>query len=776
MKKQKEWKKYQYIIVIIPILLASFFFFPKEVLAVTTEYKSIAEELVVVSDDINVSFPRLYYQNLSATEDKTIGISGLIYNANPYEVTVFSTTTYYDKNYNLLATTTKNQVAAAGVYTTYTDMISINKIKKGYTANDIAYYKIDIQVNDSSLITPSKNAIYYDSDYTIDSYHIDMVVNENNTFDITETITAHFNVEKHGIFRTLPLRNDVVRTDGTKSTNRTEVSKVKVNEKYTTSTSNGQYKIRIGSADTVLTGDQTYVIKYRYNLGEDPLPDKDELYYNLIGTEWDTAIGNFSFTITMPKTFDATELGFSAGTRGSVENEKITYHVYENKIIGNYNGILQEYNGLTIRTELPEGYFVGASLTVDPIIYIMCFIPFFFLVVSIFFWYFFGRDEEVVPTVEFYPPEGINSLTAAFIYKGDVTNRDITSLLIYLANQGYIQITETKRSKFKITKLKDYDGDNYSERLFLTGLFKKKKKISGLLTRKSNEDEEEQLEEVTSNDLYNSFYLTMEDIQKEETSIKNKSKIFTLDSFSKNKYIYLMIAITFCIITIPPVLSHGEKETVFPAIIFSGVGFSIFFITLFGAVPRFKYSTKLEKFGWCCFGLVFADFPFTFMVVPALIVDYMYLIGYCVGFCCIIGMIICLKFLPKRTPYGNKMLGKIQGFKTFLETAEKDKLEALVSQNPTYFYDILPYTYALGVSDKWIKKFEVISLEAPKWYDGTDDFTTASFTSFMERTMDSAEASMSSSPSSSSSSSGGGGSSGGGSSGGGSGGGGGGSW
>lgn len=94
-------------------------------------------------------------------------------------------------------------------------------------------------------------------------------------------------------------------------------------------------------------------------------------------------------------------------------------------------------------------------------------------------------------------------------------------------------------------------------------------------------------------------------------------------------------------------------------------------------------------------------------------------------------------------------------------------------EDPTYFYNILPYTYVLGVSDKWIKKFESISLQAPSWYDSPNAFDMVSFGTFMNSTMVSAQSVMSSSPSSDS---GGGGSSGGGSSGGGSGGGGGGSW
>ena len=47
------------------------------------------------------------------------------------------------------------------------------------------------------------------ADYTIESYDIDMVVNEDNTFDITETITAFFDVPKHGIFRKIPINNTI---------------------------------------------------------------------------------------------------------------------------------------------------------------------------------------------------------------------------------------------------------------------------------------------------------------------------------------------------------------------------------------------------------------------------------------------------------------------------------------------------------------------------------------------------------------------------------------
>ena len=44
-----------------------------------------------------------------------------------------------------------------------------------------------------------------------------------------------------------------------------------------------EVKLKIGDADTVLTGRHTYQISYTYNIGNDKLKDADEFYLNLIG-------------------------------------------------------------------------------------------------------------------------------------------------------------------------------------------------------------------------------------------------------------------------------------------------------------------------------------------------------------------------------------------------------------------------------------------------------------------------------------------------------------
>ncbi len=121
----------------------------------------------------------------------------------------------------------------------------------------------------------------YNNEYVIQRYNIDMIVNEDNSFDITETITAYFYTSKHGIFRKLPLKNSITREDGSKSSNRAKITDITVNETYTTSIENEYRVIKIGDPNSTMTGSHTYIIKYKYNIGKDPLKDVDELYYAL---------------------------------------------------------------------------------------------------------------------------------------------------------------------------------------------------------------------------------------------------------------------------------------------------------------------------------------------------------------------------------------------------------------------------------------------------------------------------------------------------------------
>ncbi len=383
-----------------------------------------------------------------------------------------------------------------------------------------------------------------------------------------------------------------------------------------------------------------------------------------------------------------------------------------------------------------------------------------FVLIAFYLWLKYGKDDKVVETIEFYPPKGFNSAEIGYMYKGYVDDSTIISLLIYLANKGYLKIEQTKKQDsfnnkgFRFVKLKEYDGDNENERMFFDGLFENGRFLA------------------TEKLLYNRFYRTLDEIKNNIDTKENENKIFDLKASKFRKLFKIMIILVFIIITtiiIKPIIEYSGGQNLFElffTLFLQGLGMYLWLTSEMEKVPRFF---KIFRF---ISGLLFVGIPMFKIVLPALYNNPMYLKSYIIGIICIIVLLLFTNIMPKRTKYGNEMLGKIRGFKRFLETAEKNQLEELVERNPEYFYNMLPYTYALDVSKIWMEQFETIAFKEPDWYEANENFST-----FMTTTMTSVEYVMSFSPSSiddfreSSSSD-----SGGGSSGGGSGGGGGGSW
>ena len=690
-----------------------------------------------------------------------------------------------------------------------------------YNYNDDYIYDDD---DDDDIFNDNYNNLY---DYYIESYNVDINVSSDNSYNIKETIVAYFNKEKHGIIRNIPTRNTVTRTDGSTNTNRAKITNVNVNEKYSLSRGANDVKIKIGDADTFLTGRHTYQISYTYNIGNDKLKDADEFYLNLIGNQWDTNINKLTFTITMPKDFDTNKIGFSAGkygTSGILDDGYFNYSVKNNVITGTYNKRLPPNNGFTVRITLPDGYFEKQKLKITIFDFIAICLPIIFGIIAFFEWEKYGKDEKPVETVEFNPPDNMNSLDVAYAYKGKVNSNDVVSLLIYLANKGYIKIKveETgsklfKSKSYKIIEVKKYDGDDENERLFLERLFKNgtiyrtenitnsnenNNVLNNFVQNNNNNTQKNNIQNnndntqknniknnnnvfrcVTKSDLEGSFYSTVNEIIDNENTSEFKNKIFEKGLWNRAKKIIILSLLVILTMSIGPLLNGTKIKTTVIANLVLIVTTMLFY--LFALSSKFN-NTRVKNiiilFVISFFTIFYFVFGLLYDILSEIIINMneLGLIELGIQVISLIFIMILVTLMKRRTKYGTEVLGRILGFKTFLKTAEKEKLETLVNQDPEYFYNILPYAYVLGVSDKWIKNFETISLMPPEWYVGNDSYydyhTFSNNYNYLMRTSANAMTSRPSSSDSYSSFSGGSFSGGGGFSGGGSGGGGGSSW
>jgi uncharacterized membrane protein len=136
--------------------------------------------------------------------------------------------------------------------------------------------------------------------------------------------------------------------------------------------------------------------------------------------------------------------------------------------------------------------------------------------------------------------------------------------------------------------------------------------------------------------------------------------------------------------------------------------------------------------------------------------------------------------MPAKTALGSRKLRECVGFQRFVKLAEKDRLEKLITDDPTIFGRLLPYAMVLGVADEWANKFSDLMKEPPDWYSPYGGwhggFYSGMFVNHLGNSMSSMSSTFVSKPQSQAGSGGSGFSSGGGFSGGGFGGGGGGSW
>ena len=325
-------------------------------------------------------------------------------------------------------------------------------------------------------------------------------------------------------------------------------------------------------------------------------------------------------------------------------------------------------------------------------------IPILLVIISYRIWKKYGKDYEVVDTIEFYPPDNLNSLELAFIVKGKVSKKDVISLLIYLASKGYIKIIEDGKS-YIILKQKEYDGDNLYEQIFFDNLFKN-----------GNYSFEYNTIQVTTKELFNKFYQTISEI-KHKISSEKRNFVYE-KTFFKSLSILIFIMITLItIVVIPRITYFGFYKlsyTLKPILTLCFLYF-LFFMT------KFPYYIKVFLNIFLFITIMISEH--CFYIDKILIDNSAYLYSFIFGIICIIIMFIILDNMIKRSKYNSELLGKVYGFKRFLEHAEKPRIEALIEQDPDYFYKIMPYVYVLNVSDKWIKKFEKVSYQMPDWFN-----------------------------------------------------------
>lgn len=552
-----------------------------------------------------------------------------------------------------------------------------------------------------TCLLPGARAAY--AGYDITAYDIIINIGEDNVYHVTETITADFHVPSRGIYRYIPLRQEMEwkTEDNTKRViYNTKIDSVSVQDfPFDTYIDNGNMVIKVGDPNKFNTGKVVYDISYDHALGDDKIDEGDFVYYNLIGTYWDCSISGISFTVTMPKDFDGDSLRFFSGAFGSAGNAPVEYSTSDNMITGELAKTLRPGEGLTMQLDLPEGYFDAPPEFPWQAVFIAASLA--LVLAALILFLLFGRDRALPRPVEFYPPDGVTPAEAAYIISGSVDNKDVVSLVIYWASKGFISIEQTGKNDFKLVKLKDLtDNTHEYEKTLFFAIFNGRQSV---LISKLRENIYNEVESVK--------------LQIPPLYSGKGKRLYTLLSLYMG--ILSLFSVWLLVMASLFIALYRLFYSAQTALIYSFVG--AFIIML----PIRSLSQSLSK--WHGKGRGKRTALLTGSLIGSVVLlsayaAFMYSQGLFLGSIFISGAVLFLGiisvYMRKRTKRGSDLLGRILGFKNFLEVAEKERLELLSQDNPSYFYDILPYAYVFGVSEKWAKKFEELAVRPPSWYTG----------------------------------------------------------
>lgn len=502
--------------------------------------------------------------------------------------------------------------------------------------------------------------------YSIESFKVSVQVNPDTSLLVQETIVFAFRGSHQEIYRTIPIRYErqgfsydlrvdgIQVLDGLGSPLKTEIS-------YP-----GRYvkiKAWVPGAENAT---RTVTIIYRVRQGLLAFDDHDELYWNVIGTEWAAPIREAEAVVGLPKSvpLEAVRTLAFTGPFGAVGKDYVLDRA-ENFLIFRTTRPLGIREGLTVVVGWPTGHVAFPSKMQELGWFLLdqrwFALPLVVLAGCFFAWRRFGRDPLREQTVkpEYEPPPGLRPGEAGTLVDEVAHPRDVVATVVDLAVRGHVHIKQVPgtallgETDYVFTLPKPWLGDPDIapfEVIVLAQVFG----AGG----------------VTSTRL-------LSELRRDSKAIFPPIRDQIYRDLVEKKYF---------------LASPESVRRLWRAI--GG-------LVLFVALGLLWVGTGAEGFSFSLSMLL--AFATTGLIVLAF-----------------------ARVMPRKTVRGARAKLQILGFQEFLERAEKDRLKRLP---PDTLHKWLPYAIALGVEEAWIWNFKGIAVEEPKWYESTTPFTISNYSS-----------------------------------------------
>jgi hypothetical protein len=627
-----------------------------------------------------------------------------------------------------------------------------------------------------------------DQQEEITDYASDMSVARNGVLTVTETIAVISTGDqiRHGIYRDFPTtytdklgRGVHVRFDVVGATRDGHAEPYSTESVSTDATPKG-VRVKIGDPDIIVDpGPHTYTLSYITDRQVGFFDTYDELYWNVTGNGWIFPIRHASAVIHLPAGAEIKQSSFYTGPVGATGRSARSEIVSSDTIRFETTDTLGANEGLTVAVGFSKGAVTPPSAATLRAEFIrdnagMVVAALGILVLTLFYlgaWWQHGRDPRhgtIIPL--FAPPADLSPESVRYIHRMSYDRKSFAAALINMAVKGYIKIREVD-GKYTIERTANRDAIadlSKNERAMAQALMGDR---NVLVLEQSNHDR----------------------VSRAITALQSGLKSECERHYFVTNHGWFLAGLGILLVTGigAALLSDQPEVSGFLMVWITGWSVGTFFLMhqvvlgwmgVFSGGPGSRLAAAASALFMSLFAL-----PFVGGLVGALAVFGGSLSPITTAFLVAGGGLAVLFYhlLKAPTALGAPIMDQIEGFKLFLNTAEKDRLEALNPPNitPEVFEKFLPYAIALDCENNWSKRFEAEAAAAanapgsstgytPVWYSGPsfNQLGYAGFASAIGSSIGNAAASSSVAPGSSS------GSGGGGFSGGGGGGGGGGGW
>ncbi|MBP3431811.1 MAG: DUF2207 domain-containing protein [Clostridia bacterium] len=362
-------------------------------------------------------------------------------------------------------------------------------------------------------------------------------------------------------------------------------------------------------------------------------------------------------------------------------------------------------------------------------IFLFTYIESFFIIISDFFWaiagfdvmcvilgvafvvtlivfmvyYFKHKDKgDMVKVVEFNSPDEMTPVELGFLVDGMVDSEDVSSLLVYWASKKYIIISNDKDDQklYNIIEKLPNNASEYEKNIF-NAIFAGKK-------------------EVLASQIETSVGVSQAVSQAVSTVEKNVGgRYFDAKALWVRQVFVCIFAFLFYFSAMYFRLEYFiDFVPIVEIFAIAATALYVFASDWFLRYYDYRHKNNQKKgktLALVCLIVLLA-------VIAGLSCYFFWTDIYQVIFLvCAAAVLFFVCFMSRKIQIYKKdglvKLGQVLGFKEFLEVAEKDRIKMLVEENPEVFFEVLPYAFVLGVSEKWIGKLEVLEVEAPKLVD-----------------------------------------------------------